>query len=246
MTTSENLIRADTPAKDALDEASRIRRKYDDSVARLTKLKWNQEVLKMPPIPIPEVDDFAEKFRVRHRLWDIRFTFARDQRTWYHENFREQDAAAIVATVKERESELVKLRAKLGRDVKDEVLEAATADVKNVSRHSALIGALGTPSMQEKHWANVWSLVETQPSTLLNFTLHHLLQAGIDAHFERVEEISAFAAGEATILKTVADIASHWDETYFTVKPYRDTKDRFFITEIDDLITQLEDDQMTV
>jgi hypothetical protein len=76
--------------------------------------------------------------------------------------------------------------------------------------------------------------------------LHQLLQAGIDTHFEKVEEISAFAAGEANILKTVSEISAVWDETFFTVKPYRDTKDRFFITEIDDLITALEDHQMTV
>lgn len=42
------------------------------------------------------------------------------------------------------------------------------------------------------------------------------------------------------------EIARIWEETSFVVKNYRDTKDRFFITEIDDLYTQLEDHQMTV
>jgi len=126
------------------------------------------------------------------------------------------------------------------------VLEAATADVKNVARHSNLIAALGNKSMQDKHWAKVWGLVEGPPSTLLNFNLHQLLQAGVDSHFEKVEEISAFAAGEANILKTVADISAMWEETFFVVKPYRDTKDRFFITEIDDLVAGLEDHQMTI
>jgi hypothetical protein len=37
-----------------------------------------------------------------------------------------------------------------------------------------------------------------------------------------------------------------WEETFFVVKPYRDTKDRFFITEIDDLVMALEDHQMTI
>lgn len=100
--------------------------------------------------------------------------------------------------------------------------------------------------MQDKHWAKVWGLVDGPPQTLLNFNLHQLLSAGVDTHFEKVEEISAFAAGEANILKTVADISAIWEETYFTVKPYRDTKDRFFITEIDDLVTALEDNQMTI
>jgi hypothetical protein len=56
------------------------------------------------------------------------------------------------------------------------------------------------------------------------------LAQGIENHFDKVEEISAFAAGEASILGTIADIKTCWDETSFFVKNYRDTKDRFFIT----------------
>lgn len=42
-------------------------------------------------------------------------------------------------------------------------------------------------------------------------------------------------------MEQVAKIRATWDETYFVVRPYRDTKDRYFITEIDDLVAQLED-----
>jgi len=55
-----------------------------------------------------------------------------------------------------------------------------------------------------------------------------------------------FAAGEASILATIAEIKSIWDETFFTCRQYRDTKDRFFITEIEELMQNLEDNQMTV
>jgi hypothetical protein len=96
--------------------------------------------------------------------------------------------------------------------------------------------------MLNKHWLKVWQLVDGQPSgSLGNFTFNLLLSQGIDAHFEQCEIISAFAAGEAGIKEQVAKISSIWDETSFTVRPYRDTKDRYFITEIDDLIAQLED-----
>lgn len=81
----------------------------------------------------------------------------------------------ITQLVKERETELIKTKAKF-RDTKDEVLEAAIAEVKSVSKYSALISALGNKSMQEKHWVKVWGLVEGQPSTLLNFTFYQLLQ----------------------------------------------------------------------
>jgi hypothetical protein len=61
-----------------------------------------------------------------------------------------------------------------------------------------------------------------------------------------VEEISGQAGGEHTILSTIKEISELWDQTSFVLKNYRDTKDRFFITEIDDLIIQLEDHQMSV
>lgn len=41
-------------------------------------------------------------------------------------------------------------------------------------------------------------------------------------------------------------VQDRWDEINFTVVNYRDSKDRFIITDVEDLITQLEDDTMTV
>lgn len=37
-----------------------------------------------------------------------------------------------------------------------------------------------------------------------------------------------------------------WKETYFIVQGYRDTKDRFIIGDVEEIIIQLEDNQMTV
>lgn len=65
----------------------------------------------------------------------------------------------------------MKLGAKLDqRD--DEVLTAAKAEVKNVSKQKNLIAALGNPAMIDKHWTAVWALVGGPPVTLLNFNLN--------------------------------------------------------------------------
>jgi dynein heavy chain len=48
------------------------------------------------------------------------------------------------------------------------------------------------------------------------------------------------------INKTIDEISELWAQTYFTVVGYRDTKDRFIIRDVDDIITQLEDNQMTI
>jgi dynein heavy chain len=96
------------------------------------------------------------------------------------------------------------------------------------------------------HWPEVWKLVEEPPVTLASFTLDDLLAARIENHIERVSEIAAQASGEADILKNIEEIRVAWETTNFTIKNYRDTKDRFYITEIEDLTTLLEDHQMRV
>jgi hypothetical protein len=50
--------------------------------------------------------------------------------------------------------------------------------------------------MVEKHWQKVWALVDGTPAIRQSFPLKSLLDAGIDAHFDEVEIISAFAGGE--------------------------------------------------
>lgn len=80
----------------------------------------------------------------------------------------------------------------------------------------------------------------------MQFPLTVLLDQGIENHLEKVEEISAFAAGEAGILKTISEIEEMWQETAFVCRGYRDTKDRYFITEIEDLLLQLEDNMMLI
>jgi hypothetical protein len=58
ITTSETLIRADTPAKEALDEANKIKKKFDDCVKKMAQFKGYLEVLELPATPIPEIEEF--------------------------------------------------------------------------------------------------------------------------------------------------------------------------------------------
>lgn len=66
------------------------------------------------------------------------------------------------------------------------------------------------------------------------------------SEIEEIEAISASASGEKTIKDTMAQVRERWEKTDFTVVNYRDTKDRFIIRQVEDVITQLEDDQMVV
>ncbi len=65
-------------------------------------------------------------------------------------------------------------------------------------------------------------------------------------HVEYIESVSARASGEKNIEDTLQKVISNWDNISFGVFSYRDSKDRFIIKQVEDVITQLEDDSMIV
>ena len=77
-------------------------------------------------------------------------------------------------------------------------------------------------------------------------TFKQLIQDGAENYVEQIEEISGAAQGEKQIEDTMTSIKEKWDATYFVVAQYRDTKDRFIVKEVEEVITLLEDDTLTV
>ena len=54
------------------------------------------------------------------------------------------------------------------------------------------------------------------------------------------------AKGEADLSRQMQEVKDNWAIREFTVSQYRDTKDRFIIKEVEEVISDLEDDIMTV
>ena len=48
------------------------------------------------------------------------------------------------------------------------------------------------------------------------------------------------------IEENLNEIINKWKETYFVVNNYRDSKDRFILAELEDVVAQLEEHQMTI
>jgi len=120
--------------------------------------------------------------------------------------------------------------------------------VQEVVGHKSLILALGSKAMLQRHWVKVFAVLETPaPNLDVNITLHALIEEhnAMD-HTEEIEDISGAAQGEMQIEQTMKIVADRWEEINFTVIGYRDSKDRYIIADVEDLITQLEDDTMAV
>ena len=102
--------------------------------------------------------------------------------------------------------------------------------------------------MQDRHWKKVYDLLEApMPGNLdVGIRLEDLLEQHADEHVQAIEDISGYAEGEAGLEGNMKKVKDIWSEIQFTIVPYRDSKERFILGDLEDLMTQLEDDQLQV
>jgi len=108
--------------------------------------------------------------------------------------------------------------------------------------------------MIDKHWNRIFDEIgmnkhgALQLGIFLREIISHMPKEGgiYQQKLEVIEQISGQAAGEKNIKDTIAVVKSHWDTCEFTVANYRDSKDRFMIKQVEDIITLIEDDSMVV
>jgi hypothetical protein len=149
----------DIGADTALEELSKLKKRYDDTWKKIETYQRYEEILEVPHVEIPQAETFDQRYTKRLTLWTNRQTFASQRNTWYTEDLRKQDSEAIVAIVKKYHQENLQMKIK-ARDEVDEVLDAFTDEVKEVHAHKELIQALGRPAMQPRHWKKVFALLE--------------------------------------------------------------------------------------
>jgi len=116
-------------------------------------------------------------------------------------------------------------------------------------KHSNLILALGSKAMRLHHWEKVYNLLDAAmpPGNLdVGIRLEELLDLKADEHCSEIEDISGGAEGEAALEANLKKVKDIWNEICFGIVPYRDSKERFILGDLEDLMTQLEDDQMQV
>jgi hypothetical protein len=189
-------------------------------------------VLELPQTQVSILTSFENKFKLRHTLWKNRYDFENLRNKWYRENFKDQDAAEIEATVKKYYTQTLKIKnTEFSKGPPDDVLNALMSEVSAVREHMRLIMALGNKTMTEKFWSQIYDTIGMHKigGLQMQVTLQHIIANDALNHIDAIESISNMARGEDAINKTMNDVISHWDNLDFFVFNYRDSKDRFII-----------------
>lgn len=104
-----------------------------------------------------------------------------------------------------------------------------------------LISALGNKDLRPRHLKQIFEALNPNWNPGKVFTFQELVERGVLEKKDLVEDISGRATGEAQIETQLEGIRKKWAELAFIVLPYREFKDKFRISGLDDIMTALDD-----
>ena len=208
-----------------------------------------QKLMELTPPPNKELVELEEKYNDRKTLWTNIEKFARCHEEWFKSPFLSLNSDDIEKDMKGFEKSNAELKQRitsLSSEGKDKVLDLFVNEVRQVSNMMGAIVALANKDLKPRHWRKIFDTLNPnwQPSKTFNFV--ELIANGVMEKKEAIEEISSKASGEAQIDANIESIAKKWTELTFTVNNYREAKDKFVIGTVEEIVSTLDDHQVSV
>ncbi|KAL8017811.1 putative bromodomain, AAA+ ATPase domain, dynein heavy chain region D6 P-loop [Plasmopara halstedii] len=168
----------------------------------------------------------------------------------WKELYREAMTRSFVEINAENLSKDVAVAYKNAHELHKKLNNDATAVLKERTANFKLklptILDLGNLSMKDRHWEKLFKVLRQPWYPGLPFTLENLVAYDIFDMKELVGEISATASGEAQIEASLQKIKYGWEQMEFTCVNHRDQSDVFILGSLEDVLTLLEDDQVSL
>lgn len=244
------IISVEAQPVEALNELKKIETKLKKCEDNAEKYKHYQEVFQVGITRIKELEDTSYKFSRKNQLWTLRKDFEEFKNKLEHEDFLSlgSDLKKKVSYFDKQSVNLKLELMKISKEGKDLVAEELSTKVKEITNMLPVIENLSIEALKSRHWVKIFQELDADVEYVEGryFSLSELVDWGVMNIKDKVEEISATAAGEFSLENTVEEIKKAWDGTIFELSIYREQKDKFYITKVEDVLTQLEDHQVSV
>ncbi|KAH9121803.1 hypothetical protein LEN26_010526 [Aphanomyces euteiches] len=201
-----------------------------------------QSLFNIEPYKYINLTTTMEYFNTVETLWTSVEKWNEQQRNVLHNPFVNIDVEELAKDVAVAFKDAYAMHKKLSNDV-TALLKDRAAEFK---LKIPTILELGSPSMKDRHWEKIYKALNQPWYPGIAFTLENLISYDIFEFKDLVSEISATSSGEAQIEASLNKIRVGWEQTQFTCISHRDSKDMFILGGLEDILTLLEDNQVTL
>jgi len=191
-----------------------------------------------PYMELPAMFSIVDTF---DKLWHTALDFHEKYDIWFYGPFVNLDADLVRDETETTWRTLYKL-SRILTDIPGarRVAEIVRGKVEKFRQFIPVLQIICTPGLQARHWEAISKIVGVViiPTDFSN--LSQMIEYGLLAYIEQLEEIASAAMKEHTLYVSLQKMKEDWLEVYFDLTPYRETGVNI-LTAVDDIQMLLDD-----
>ena len=205
--------------------------------------KQMQDTFHISQYEFTQLRDTISQYKLKIEIWSKLDTWNKSMKEWKSADFLGLDVEKMVGDVAAYFKDVHKMVKRLPQDPVVAMFRESVEDFKTAM---VVINDLGNRAIQERHWSKIFDALEQPYFAGTPFTMEQLLGWKCLRHADLIAEVSATASGEYGLEQLLEKIRKAWDGLCFVTLNHRDQSDLFILGGLDEVITQLEDSQVSL
>jgi len=187
-----------------------------------------------------------EEFSPLHQLWNLANEWLNTYTQWLDTPFPQIKADSITQFMVQSNKKINKLRKELVSQplLVEKVLNPLVVQIETFKHNVPLVTRLRHPGIKTKHWEMITQVVGFSVVSSMELSLQGFLDLKLDKWNEQIIEIASVAAQEYSLESSLDQMDAELQTKMFSSTVFRDSE-RYILTEIDDIISTIDDQLVT-
>ncbi|GMI17677.1 hypothetical protein TrLO_g10552 [Triparma laevis f. longispina] len=208
-----------------------------------TAYHQQQGVLKVAMIDLEEMEGASKMLETKLKLWNGMKEWDLDVEHWITLPFNTLNIQSVTEEIHDYWVKVIMCEKGLPESP---VVAKFKENVQRYRLTMPVVANLRCSSLKERHWIKIRELLGFQISADLPVTLGSLINNETVKYASNVAIITTQAENEEILYKMLKKIQHTWDSEEFEVSNYKDRRDVFILTEVDEVIMQLDDSMVSI
>ena len=230
---------------DAYDEIVTIDEQLSELRQRQEKYCSHERLFDFEPSPCAILTKLVEEFTPLKSLWTLASQWQQNRSTWLDSQFSNTKPDQMNAFIIQATKQINRLKKDLTSQpvLVEKVLKPLIEQIEKFKSRIPLVAKLRHPGIKTKHWEQISEIVEFKV-TPIDHTLEEFLAYDLGRWSEPIIEIANVAANEYNIESSLDQMDNELQTQQFVTIEYKDTE-RFILSEVDDVISLIDDQLVT-
>lgn len=189
------------------------------------------------------LDEVMADVKLRMLLWESVESWATKIDEWYHMNFHELNVEDMNLFTVKNIKNVNQLEKGLPKNL---VVPKLKEDVETMKDKLPIIAYLRNPSLRQRHWTRIETILNHKFKPDEEVTLDLLEQLNVFSFATELMEVSAQASSEAALELLLKKVEESWKTLEFIVISHRDAKDVYILGSLEEVQTVLDESNINI